>query len=84
MIGNLSGAHLIAILAVVLLLFGASRLPALARSLGRSARILKQEVSGDAADARPDGAATGGGPTGDGAGPAGSEDPRGADPRPER
>lgn len=45
MIGNLSGVHLIAILAVVLLLFGAPKLPALARSLGQSMRILKQEVS---------------------------------------
>lgn len=45
MIGNLSGIHLVAILVIVLLLFGAPKLPALARSLGQSMRILKQEVS---------------------------------------
>lgn len=44
MIGNLSGGHLIAIVAIVLLLFGAPRLPALAKSLGQSMRILKKEV----------------------------------------
>ena len=52
MIGNLSGIHLVAILVIVLLLFGAPKLPALARSLGQSMRILKQEVSnqGDPSD----------------------------------
>ena len=45
MVGNLSGVHLVAILVIVLLLFGAPKLPALARSLGQSMRILKQEVS---------------------------------------
>jgi len=51
-IGNLSGIHLVAILVIVLLLFGAPKLPALARSLGQSMRILKQEVSSqdDSAD----------------------------------
>lgn len=51
MLGNLSGMHLIAILAVVLLIFGAPKLPALARSLGQSMRILKQEVSAETDDA---------------------------------
>ncbi|GAA1582658.1 hypothetical protein GCM10009678_76740 [Actinomadura kijaniata] len=36
----------IIILLVVLLLFGSAKLPALARSLGRSARILKAETKG--------------------------------------
>ncbi len=58
MIGNLSGAHLIAILAIVLLIFGAPRLPALAKSLGQSMRILKREAF-DAAVAQPEDAAPG-------------------------
>lgn len=42
--GNaLSGWHLLLILAVVLLLFGASKLPGLARSVGESVRILRTE-----------------------------------------
>ena len=41
----------IIILAVVLLLFGATRLPALAKSLGQSARVLRKELKGDDADA---------------------------------
>jgi sec-independent protein translocase protein TatA len=43
-LGNLNGFHLLIILAVVLLLFGAPKLPGLARSLGQSARILKSEM----------------------------------------
>ncbi|WP_010202417.1 Sec-independent protein translocase subunit TatA [Salinibacterium sp. PAMC 21357] len=44
MLGNLSGAHLIIILVVVLLLFGAPKLPGLARSIGQSMRIFRSEV----------------------------------------
>ena len=47
MFGNLSGPTLLVILFIVLLLFGAPKLPALARSLGQSMRILKKEVSSD-------------------------------------
>jgi sec-independent protein translocase protein TatA len=36
--------HLLIILAVVLLLFGAPKLPGLARSLGQSMRIFRSEV----------------------------------------
>jgi sec-independent protein translocase protein TatA len=36
--GNLQGWHLLIILAVILLLFGAAKLPALAKSMGQSAR----------------------------------------------
>jgi sec-independent protein translocase protein TatA len=36
------------ILVVVLLLFGATRLPALARSLGQSTKIFRQEIKSDA------------------------------------
>ena len=45
MFGNaLSGWHLIIILAIVLLLFGAPKLPALAKSIAQSMRIFKSEV----------------------------------------
>jgi len=58
MFGNISGPTLLVILFIVLLLFGAPKLPALARSLGQSMKILKKEVqtgddkaAGDAAGA---------------------------------
>ena len=44
MLGNLNGWHLLIILAVILLLFGASKLPALAKSVGQSARVFKSEM----------------------------------------
>jgi sec-independent protein translocase protein TatA len=44
MLGNLNGWHLLIILAVVLLLFGAPKLPGLAKSIGQSMRIFKGEV----------------------------------------
>jgi sec-independent protein translocase protein TatA len=44
--GALSPSHLLLLLVVVVLLFGAKKLPELARGVGRSARILKAEVSG--------------------------------------
>ncbi|CAG7617437.1 twin-arginine translocase TatA/TatE family subunit [Leucobacter soli] len=47
MLGNLSGPTLIVIIFIVLLLFGAPKLPGLARSLGQSMRILKKEVGGE-------------------------------------
>lgn len=47
MLQGLSGAHLIVIVFIVVLLFGAPKLPALAKSLGQSAKILKREVAGD-------------------------------------
>ena len=44
--GNAFGwPHLIVILVVILLLFGAPKLPALAKSLGQSMRIFRKEVS---------------------------------------
>lgn len=54
--GNAFGwPHLLIILAVILLLFGAAKLPALAKSLGQSARVFKGEMKAmktdDAADA---------------------------------
>lgn len=50
MLGNLSGWHLLVILFVILLLFGAPKLPGLAKSLGQSMRILKKEVRSDGSD----------------------------------
>ncbi|CAM5470974.1 twin-arginine translocase TatA/TatE family subunit [Leifsonia shinshuensis] len=44
MLANLGGWHLLVILAVVLLLFGATRLPALSKGLGQSIRIFRKEV----------------------------------------
>lgn len=44
MLGNLNGWHLVIILAIVLLLFGAPKLPGLARSIGQSMRIFRSEV----------------------------------------
>jgi sec-independent protein translocase protein TatA len=46
MLGNLNGWHLIIVLVVVLLLFGATRLPALSKGLAQSLRIFKQETKG--------------------------------------
>ena len=43
--GNAFGwPHLIAILVIVVLLFGAPKLPGLARSIGQSMRIFRSEV----------------------------------------
>ncbi|GAA1922634.1 Sec-independent protein translocase subunit TatA [Microbacterium aoyamense] len=54
MLANLTGWHALLILAVILLLFGAAKLPALARSVGQSARVLKTEIrSGDTETAQP-------------------------------
>ncbi|MFF1968839.1 Sec-independent protein translocase subunit TatA [Streptomyces sp. NPDC058232] len=44
MFGRLGAPEIIIILAVVLLLFGAKRLPEMARSFGQSLRILKSET----------------------------------------
>ncbi|MCP1387040.1 Sec-independent protein translocase subunit TatA [Corynebacterium sp. TA-R-1] len=41
---SLGPSEILIILAIVLLLFGANKLPDLARSMGRSARIFKSEV----------------------------------------
>jgi len=58
MLSNLTGWHFIVILFVVLLLFGAPKLPALARSLGQSAKILKTELRPGDDEATPPAAAT--------------------------
>lgn len=47
MFANLTGWHALIILAIVILLFGATKLPALARSVGQSMKIFKNEVKSD-------------------------------------
>lgn len=71
---NLGGWELIILLGVVVLIFGAKRLPDMARSIGQSARVFKGEIKGlksdtkdpatpvadDAAAAQPSGTAVAG------------------------
>ncbi len=47
---NLGGSELLIILAIVLLLFGATRLPKLGRGLGQSIRGFKQGLNEDEPD----------------------------------
>jgi sec-independent protein translocase protein TatA len=47
MFANLNGWHAVIIIAVILLLFGAPKIPQLARSLGQSMKILKTEIRDD-------------------------------------
>lgn len=48
MLGNaLSGWHLVIIVFIALLLFGSTKLPALAKGLGESIRVLRKETQGD-------------------------------------
>lgn len=42
--GNLNGWHAVIILVIVLLIFGAPKLPGLAKSLGQSLNIFKSEM----------------------------------------
>ena len=60
-IGGLGTPELLIILAVLVLLFGASKLPELARGSGRALRIFKAETKGlmdDDDEAQPDAAKT--------------------------
>ena len=52
---NLKGWEIVIILAILLLLFGAKRLPDTARGLGRSLRIFKAETKGLRGDDEKDG-----------------------------
>lgn len=65
MLANLTGWHGIAVLAIIVLIFGASKLPALAKSVGQSMRILKTEVRDLDAELTPEaGGADGSAPRG--------------------
>jgi sec-independent protein translocase protein TatA len=52
---NLTGWHFVILLGVVVLLFGAKKLPDAARSVGQAARVLKGELNGMHADDAPNG-----------------------------
>lgn len=54
MFANLTGWHFLAILAIILLVFGATRLPALSRSLGQSMRIFRSEMKKGSDDDAPE------------------------------
>jgi sec-independent protein translocase protein TatA len=41
---DLGGWHLLIILVIIVLLFGATRLPAVSKSIGQSVRIFRKEV----------------------------------------
>jgi sec-independent protein translocase protein TatA len=58
MLSNLTGWHFLIILVVILLLFGAPKLPLLARSLGQSMKIFKSEIKSDTPEAPADSSAT--------------------------
>lgn len=68
------------ILAVILLLFGAAKLPALAKSLGQSARVFKGEMKAMKDDDRPTAGDVPAPATSEAAVPAADRSPSTADP----
>lgn len=48
MLAGLTGVHLLVLVAVVLVLFGATKLPVFAKSLGQTVKILRSELKPDA------------------------------------
>ena len=48
MLHNLTGWHALIVLAILLLVFGSTKLPSLAKGVGQSLRILKDEVREEA------------------------------------
>lgn len=56
MFGNLAShpGHLLILAIIIILLFGAPKLPGMARSLGQSMRIFKSEVDGLKKDSKKD------------------------------
>lgn len=50
MFSNLTGWHFVIILFIILLLFGAPKLPGLAKSVGQSMKIFKSEMKQDGTD----------------------------------
>lgn len=54
MLSNLNGWHAVILLVIILLLFGAPKLPGLAKSLGQSMKIFKSEIKSPKDDAPED------------------------------
>jgi sec-independent protein translocase protein TatA len=52
--GELSPIHWLIVIAIAAILFGGQRLPDVARGIGRSARILRSELSGLSGPATPE------------------------------
>ena len=50
MLADMSGWHAVIIVAVIVLFFGAQKLPSLARGLGQSIKIFQSEFSGSKTD----------------------------------
>jgi sec-independent protein translocase protein TatA len=73
--GEMSPIHWLIVIVVAILLFGAHRLPDAARSVGRSVRILKSELSGAHDDTR-----AAAGPDSDAAEPGSGKTPNAMDP----
>lgn len=67
--GSLGGWEIVIILGVLVLLFGAKRLPDMARSIGQSARVFKGEMKGMKSEESPPASAAGPAPAEPGAAP---------------
>ncbi|MFW0112209.1 Sec-independent protein translocase subunit TatA [Rothia sp. CCM 9417] len=67
MFGNLAShpGHLLILAIIIILLFGAPKLPGMARSLGQSMRIFKSEVDGLKKDSKKDNTTVAGSTTDD-------------------
>lgn len=52
-VNGLKGWHLVVLLIVFVLLFGASKLPEIAKNVGKSAKVLKKEMKELAEDDKP-------------------------------
>jgi sec-independent protein translocase protein TatA len=50
MLGNLNGWHFLILLVVILLVFGAPKVPGLAKSLGQSLKIFRSEMKSEQTD----------------------------------
>jgi sec-independent protein translocase protein TatA len=53
MLNGFTGWHALILLVIVVLLFGASKLPGLAKSVGQSMKIFKNEIKSPESDATP-------------------------------